>query len=62
MTAHRLKFGTALERAAGSASRFALIIGDNERPEGEWTLKKLATSEQQKHAPKTSSARNIQAL
>jgi len=43
-----LKFGKALERASKLGSRFALILGDNEVQSGEWTLKNLATSEQQK--------------
>jgi histidyl-tRNA synthetase len=43
-----LKFGKALERASKLGSRFALILGDNEIQSGEWTLKNLATSEQQK--------------
>jgi histidyl-tRNA synthetase len=42
------KFGKALERASKLGSRFALILGDNEIQSGEWTLKNLATSEQQK--------------
>jgi histidyl-tRNA synthetase len=43
-----LKFSKALERASKLGSRFALILGDNEVQSGEWTLKNLATSEQQK--------------
>jgi histidyl-tRNA synthetase len=43
-----LKFGKALERASKLSSRFALILGDNEVQSGEWTVKNLATSEQQK--------------
>jgi histidyl-tRNA synthetase len=42
------KFGKALERASKLGSRFALILGDNEVQSGEWTLKNLATGEQQK--------------
>ena len=42
------KFGKALERASKLGARFALILGDNEIQTGEWTLKNLATSEQQK--------------
>jgi histidyl-tRNA synthetase len=42
------KFGKALERASKLGARFALILGDNEIQSGEWTLKNLATSEQQK--------------
>jgi histidyl-tRNA synthetase len=43
-----LKFGKALERASKLSSRFALILGDNEVQSGEWTVKNLVTSEQQK--------------
>jgi histidyl-tRNA synthetase len=48
LPATELKFGKALERASKLGSRFALILGDNEIQSGEWTLKNLATSEQQK--------------
>ncbi len=48
LPATELKFGKALERASKLGSRFALILGDNEIQGGEWTLKNLATSEQQK--------------
>ena len=48
LPATELKFGKALERASKLGSRFALILGDNEVQSGEWTLKNLATSEQQK--------------
>jgi histidyl-tRNA synthetase len=48
LPATELKFGKALERASKLGSRFALILGDNEVQIGEWTLKNLATSEQQK--------------
>jgi histidyl-tRNA synthetase len=48
LPASELKFGKALERASKLGSRFALILGDNEIQSGEWTLKNLATSEQQK--------------
>jgi histidyl-tRNA synthetase len=48
LPATELKFGKALERASKLDSRFALILGDNEIQSGEWTLKNLATSEQQK--------------
>ena len=48
MPATELKFGKALERASKLGSRFALILGDNEVQSGEWTVKNLATSEQQK--------------
>jgi histidyl-tRNA synthetase len=48
LPAVELKFGKALERASKLGSRFALILGDNEVQSGEWTLKNLATSEQQK--------------
>ena len=47
LPATELKFGKALERASKLGSRFALILGDNEIQSGEWTLKNLATSEQQ---------------
>jgi histidyl-tRNA synthetase len=43
-----LKFGKALERASKLASRFALILGDNEVADGQWTLKTLADGSQQK--------------
>jgi histidyl-tRNA synthetase len=45
-----LKFGKALERASKLASRFALILGDNEVADGQWTLKTLADGSQQKLA------------
>jgi histidyl-tRNA synthetase len=48
LPATELKFGKALERASKLGSRFALILGDDEIQSGEWTLKNLATSEQQK--------------
>jgi histidyl-tRNA synthetase len=43
-----LKFGKALERASKLGSRFALILGDNEVADGQWTLKILADGSQQK--------------
>jgi histidyl-tRNA synthetase len=43
-----LKFGKALERASKLNSRFALILGDNEVADGQWTLKTLADGSQQK--------------
>jgi histidyl-tRNA synthetase len=43
-----LKFGKALERASKLGSRFALILGDNEVVDGQWTLKTLADGSQQK--------------
>ncbi|MHB8502361.1 MAG: histidine--tRNA ligase [Candidatus Acidiferrales bacterium] len=42
------KFGKALERASKLGSRFALILGDNEVADGQWTLKTLADGSQQK--------------
>ena len=42
------KFGKALGQADKLGARFALILGDNEVSSGEWTLKTLATGEQQK--------------
>jgi histidyl-tRNA synthetase len=42
------KFGKALERASKLGSRFALILGDDEVSDGQWTLKTLADSSQQK--------------
>jgi histidyl-tRNA synthetase len=45
-----LKFGKALERASKLGSRFALILGDNEVADGQWTLKTLADGSQQKLA------------
>ena len=42
------KFGKALERASKLGSRFALILGDNEVTDGQWTLKTLADGSQQK--------------
>ncbi len=43
-----LKFGKALERASKLSSRFALILGDYEVADGQWTLKTLADGSQQK--------------
>jgi len=43
-----VKFGKAIERADKLASRYALILGDNEVSEGSWTLKTLADGTQQK--------------
>jgi histidyl-tRNA synthetase len=43
-----LRFGKALERASKLGSRFALILGDNEVADGQWTLKNLADGSQQK--------------
>jgi len=43
-----LKFGKALEHASKLNSRFALILGDNEVADGQWTLKTLADGSQQK--------------
>jgi len=43
-----LKFGKALERASKLGARFALILGDNELADGQWTLKTLAEGSQQK--------------
>jgi histidyl-tRNA synthetase len=42
------RFGKALGQANKLGARFALILGDNEVASGEWTIKNLATSEQQK--------------
>jgi histidyl-tRNA synthetase len=42
------KFGKALERASKLGSRFALILGDNEVADGQWSLKTLADGSQQK--------------
>ncbi|OLC90493.1 MAG: hypothetical protein AUH86_22855 [Acidobacteria bacterium 13_1_40CM_4_58_4] len=42
------KFGKALGQADKLGARYALILGDNEVSSGEWTLKTLATGEQQK--------------
>ena len=42
------KFGKALGQADKLGARYALILGDNEVASGEWTLKTLATGEQQK--------------
>jgi len=42
------KFGKALGQADKLGARYALILGDNEVSEGLWTLKTLATGEQQK--------------
>jgi histidyl-tRNA synthetase len=43
-----LKFGKSLERASKLGSRFALILGDDEVADGQWTLKTLADGSQQK--------------
>jgi histidyl-tRNA synthetase len=43
-----LKFAKALERASKLGARFALILGDNEVSDGQWTLKTLADGSQQK--------------
>ncbi len=56
LPATELKFGKALERASKLGSRFALILGDNEVADGQWTLKTLADGSQQKLSG-TSSAR-----
>jgi histidyl-tRNA synthetase len=50
LPATELKFGKALERASKLGSRFALILGDNEVADGQWTLKNLADGSQQKLA------------
>ena len=42
------KFGKALGQADKLGARYALILGDNEVESGEWTVKTLATGEQQK--------------
>jgi histidyl-tRNA synthetase len=42
------KFGKALGQADKLSAKFALILGDNEVASGEWTVKTLATGEQQK--------------
>ena len=42
------KFGKALGQADKLGARYALILGDNEVASGEWTLKTLASGEQQK--------------
>jgi histidyl-tRNA synthetase len=42
------KFGKALGQADKLGARYALILGDNEVASGEWTVKTLATGEQQK--------------
>jgi len=42
------KFGKALGQADKLGARYALILGDNEVSSGEWTLKTLATGEQEK--------------
>jgi histidyl-tRNA synthetase len=42
------KFGKALGQADKLGAKYALILGDNEVSEGLWTLKTLATGEQQK--------------
>ena len=46
------KFGKALGQADKLGARYALILGDNEVESGEWTLKTLATGEQQKLSEK----------
>src|SRR4029077_16296495 len=43
-----MKFGKALERASKLGSRFALILGDDEVADGQWTLKPLSDGSQQK--------------
>ena len=43
-----LKFGKALERASKMNAKHALILGENEIKEGQWTLKTLADGTQQK--------------
>ena len=48
----RQKFGKALGQADKLGARYALILGDNEVESGEWTLKTLATGEQQKLSEK----------
>jgi histidyl-tRNA synthetase len=48
LPATELKFGKALERASKLGSRFALILGDNEVADGQWTLKTLRDGSQQK--------------
>ncbi|HMD09584.1 MAG TPA: histidine--tRNA ligase [Candidatus Acidoferrum sp.] len=48
LPATELKFGKALERASKLGSRFALILGDDEVADGQWTLKTLADGSQQK--------------
>src|SRR5208282_4356789 len=42
------KFGKALERASKLGARHALILGEDEVASGQWTLKTLADSSQQK--------------
>jgi len=42
------KFGKALGQADKLGAKFALILGDNEVSSGDWTLKTLADSSQQK--------------
>jgi histidyl-tRNA synthetase len=42
------KFGKALGQADKLGARYALILGDNEVESGEWTVKTLATGEQEK--------------
>src|SRR6266404_1359720 len=42
------KFGKALGQADKLGAKYALILGDNEVSEGLWTLKTLATGEQEK--------------
>jgi histidyl-tRNA synthetase len=43
-----LKFGKALERASKMNAKHALILGENEIKEGQWTLKTLSDGTQQK--------------
>ena len=43
-----LKFGKALERASKMNAKHALIMGENEIKEGQWTLKTLSDGTQQK--------------
>jgi len=43
-----LKFGKALERASKMNAKHALIMGENEIKEGQWTLKTLSDGMQQK--------------
>src|SRR5207245_6950205 len=44
------KFGKALGQADKLGAKYALILGDNEVSEALWTLKTLATGEQEKLA------------
>lgn len=43
-----LRFGKALERASKMAAKYALILGEHEIKEGQWTLKTLSDGSQQK--------------